>query len=66
MSTLVEIADAARKLTPDERRQLLLQLAESLRAEHQPLPPPRKFSREEMQAWMDEDEADMKRFREGK
>lgn len=66
MSTLVEISNAAQKLTPDERRQLLLELAASLRNERQPLPAPREFSMEEMQSWMDEDEADMKRFREGK
>jgi hypothetical protein len=30
------------------------------------MPEPRKFSRQQMDAWIAEDEADMQRFREGK
>lgn len=63
MSTLTEIANAAKQLTANERRQLLIELAGSLRSENQPLPEPRNFSLEEMESWMDEDERDMKRLR---
>lgn len=59
MSTLVEIEQAALRLTPAERQQLLFSLARALRQE-QALPPPRAFSLDEMTAWMDEDEAAFK------
>jgi len=38
---------------------------ESLRVDQAPLPEPRLFSDEQLQAWMDEDEAAMRRFRAG-
>jgi hypothetical protein len=63
MTTLLEIEAAVRQLSRDERQRLLRILAESLCEPGQTLPPPRKFTREEIQAWIDEDEADMKRFR---
>ena len=59
MSTLVEIEQAALRLTAAERQQLLFALARGLRQE-QPLPAPRQFSLDEMTAWMDEDEAAFK------
>lgn len=65
MSTLVEIEDAAAKLSPAEKQKLLLFLATTLRAERGELPEPRKFSREQVATWIAEDEAEMQRFREG-
>ena len=63
MSTLAEIESAARRLTPDEKRHLLIVVAKMLRDEGQTLPEPRTFSSAEMQAWMDEDERDMNELR---
>lgn len=63
MSTLAEIELAARRLTPAEKQQLLVAVAQSLRQEGKPLPEPRSFSAAEMQAWMDEDERDFKAFK---
>ena len=63
MSTLVEIESAARQLPEIDRQRLLISLMQSLRLTSQPLPPPRLFSLEEMQGWMDEDEADLKSLR---
>ena len=63
MSTLVEIESAAKQLPESDRQQLLISLMQSLRLTSQPLPPPRLFSLEEMQGWMDEDEADLKSLR---
>ena len=65
MSTLAEIEAAADQLLPEEKQELLLFLATRLRAERGALPEPRKFAKEEMEAWIAEDEADMRRLREG-
>ncbi len=65
VSTLDEIEAAADKLLPEEKQELLLFLATRLRAERGAMPGPRKFTREEMEAWIAEDEADMRRLREG-
>jgi hypothetical protein len=66
MSTLAEIEAAADSLSPEQKQELLLFLATRLRAHGTRPPEPRKFSREQMNAWIKEGEADMKRFREGK
>ena len=64
MSTLVEIETAAAALSTGEKAELLLFVAQQLRAEQAPLPEPRLFSDDQLQqAWMDEDEEDMRRFR---
>lgn len=63
MDSLAEIQIAAIRLPPGERQKLLLEIAQSLRAEREPLPEPRRFSPAEMRGWMDEDEQDMKRFK---
>jgi len=63
MSTLVEIESAARSLSPEDKCQLLIFVAQILREEGMPLPEPRTFSSAEMGAWMDEDERDMRDFR---
>jgi hypothetical protein len=65
MSTLAEIEAAVDQLPPEEKQELLLFLAVRLREERGPLPEPRKFTTEEMAAWIAEDEADMRRLREG-
>ena len=65
MSTLAEIESAASALPPREKAELLLFVASQLRAEGAPLPEPRLFSREQIEAWMDEDEEDMRKFRSG-
>jgi hypothetical protein len=65
MSTLQEIESAVRKLSPAEKQQLLMSVAESLRAEGRSLPEPRRFSASQMQAWLDEDEQDMRELRRG-
>ena len=65
MSTLVEIEAAARKLPADQKQQLLMLVAQILREEGRPLPEPRRFGKEEMQGWLDEDERDMERLRGG-
>jgi hypothetical protein len=65
MSTLAEIEAAAESLPIEQKQELLLFLATRLRAEGIRRPVPRKFSREQMDVWIKEDQADMKRFREG-
>ena len=56
---------AAGSLSPADKQQLLLFLAASLRSARRHAPEPRLFVREQLAAWIDEDEADMRRFREG-
>jgi hypothetical protein len=63
MSTLAEIESAAAALPPQEKAELLLFVAGQLRAQGAPLPEPRLFSPGQLQAWMDEDEEDMRKFR---
>ena len=65
MSTLAEIETAADALPPGEKQELLLFLAARLRAPGARPPEPRKFSNEQMAAWIAEDEDDMRRLREG-
>ena len=66
MSKLEEIEAATEALPPEEKQQLMLFLAARLRAEGVKMPEPRKFSSEQMAAWIAEDEADMIRFRKGR
>ena len=65
MSTLAEIESAAAALSAPEKAELLLFVAGQLRAAGAPLPEPRLFSPEQLAAWMDEDEEDMRKFRAG-
>jgi hypothetical protein len=65
MSTLAEIESAAEALAPGEKQELILFLAAHLRRSGVKLPPPRKFSREQIAAWIAEDETEMQRFRQG-
>lgn len=66
MSTLAEIERAADALPPDEKRELLVFLAARLRAEGDRLPEPRQFSRDQIQAWIAQDESDFERFQRTK
>jgi hypothetical protein len=66
MTTLAEIEAAADALSPEQKQELLLFLAARLRAQGVPLPEPRTFSREQVARWIEQDEADMRRFRESK
>jgi len=59
MGNFLEIESAARRLSAEERRRLLLSLAASLREEGRPLPAPRSFTSAEMQSWVKEDEGDL-------
>ena len=61
MKTLDEIERAIEELPPTEKTELLLFVAKSLRGEQAPLPEPRLFSDEKLEAWMDEDEEAMRR-----
>jgi hypothetical protein len=65
MSKLEEIEAAAEALGREEKQQLMLFLATRMRAQGVQLPEPRKFSRDQMAAWIAEDEADMRRFQQG-
>ena len=65
VSTLAEIESAAAALPASEKAELLLFLAGQLRAERASLPEPRLFTPEQIHAWMDEDEEDMRKFRAG-
>jgi hypothetical protein len=65
MSTLAEIESAAEALPPDQKQELFLFLAARLRGAGQ-LPPPRGFSREQIEGWIADDEEGMRRFREGR
>ena len=64
MSTLVEIESAAAALSASEKAELLLFVARQLRKEQAPLPEPRLFTKEQLRSWMDEDEEDMRLFRD--
>jgi hypothetical protein len=64
MSTLAEIEKAAEKLPREQKQELMRFLGAQLLAERANLPEPRQFSREQVQSWITEDEADLKRFRE--
>jgi hypothetical protein len=65
MSTLVEIEQAAVKLPAGEQQQLLRFLLRVVPVNESELPEPRIFSEAEIQGWLAEDEASMRRFREG-
>ena len=53
------------KLPAEEQQQLLRFLLRVVPVTEAELPGPRIFSEEEIQGWLSEDEASMRRFREG-
>jgi hypothetical protein len=61
----MEIEQAAVKLPTDEQQRLLRFLLRVVPVAEAELPAPRQFSEEEIQGWLAEDEASMRRFREG-
>jgi hypothetical protein len=66
MSTLSEIEAAVDALPLSDKQELLLFVAARLREQGGQLPAPRKFSREQLEVWVAEDEADMQRFNDGR
>ena len=66
MSKLNELEAGSEDLTPEEKQQLILFLATRLRAGGSSLPDPRTYSIEQVNGWIAEDEADMRRFQQGK
>jgi hypothetical protein len=66
MSKLMDIEQAAVKLPAEEQQQLLRFLLRVVPVADAELPVPRQFTEEEIQGWLAEDEASMRRLREGK
>ena len=64
MTTLAEIEAAVDALPQNHKEELLLFLATRLRAQTHDLPPPREFTRDQLQCWITEDEAGYHRFLE--
>lgn len=65
MKTLAEIEQAAGRLPAAEQTELLYFLVQRLDQADLPLPAPREFSADQIRQWLDEDGADMERFRRG-
>jgi len=65
MSTLAEIEAAADALPAEQKQELILFLAARLRAGTGELPPPREFSREQIDQWIADDEEGYRRFLDG-
>lgn len=62
MSTLVEIESAAETLSAEQQEQLLFFLAARLRSSSTQTFSLRTFGKEEMDGWLEQDEADMVAF----
>jgi hypothetical protein len=65
MSTLTEIEAAAEALSLEQQEELLVFLAARLRAQGSRTPDPRTFTTEQISSWVSQDEADLRRLREG-
>ena len=65
MSTLAEIEAAADALPAEQKQRLMLFLAARLRAGTEELPPPREFSRKEIEQWIADDGTGYRRFLAG-
>lgn len=63
VSTLMDIEQAAVKLPAEEQQQLLRFLLRVVPVNEAELPGPRNFSGEEIQGWLAEDAASMRRLR---
>jgi hypothetical protein len=61
---LAEIENATESLSAAEKQELLVFLASQLRSERQKTPPPRRFTIEQINAWIAEDEADLQRLKQ--
>ena len=62
MNTLAEIENATESLSPADKQELLLFLATRLLGERLKLLPTRKFSREQIGAWIADDDAARNQF----
>lgn len=62
MSTLAEIEAAADALPAEQKQKLILFLAARLREGASELPPPREFTREQIEKWIADDEQGYHRF----
>jgi hypothetical protein len=65
MTTLTELKAAIDELPSEQQQELFLFLAARFRAGPTQLPPPRKFSRSQIDAWIAEDEEGLRRFLAG-
>jgi len=65
MSTLGEIEQAVDALSAVDKQRLIVFLAARLRAQTQALPVPRTLTREQIDGWIAEDEADLRLLKEG-
>jgi hypothetical protein len=66
MRTLAELERDVESLSPEDKQRLMVFLAARLRADSPRIPPPRTFSRDEIEAWIKEDEEDARALeREG-
>jgi hypothetical protein len=63
MVTLDEIEQAAAGLPPAEKAELMLFLAARMRADGARPPEPRRFSRDQVNQWVSEDESELARFK---
>jgi hypothetical protein len=66
MTTVAEIEKAVTQLPKQDREHLLRVIAASLDAEEPQMPPPRDFSVDQINQWIDKDEQAMRRFKDGK
>lgn len=66
MGSLSDIEAAIDALSEQQKEELFLFLAMRLRGGANELPPPREFSREQLERWIAEDEAGYLRFRTGR
>ena len=65
MSRLQELETAAAQLPAEDRQQLLLFIAMSLRRERAGVSEPKRFTAAEVTSWLTEDKAEMHRFQTG-
>lgn len=63
MSTLAEIERAAAALPPKDKERLMLILGAQLRAERASSTEPRRFTREQIQSWIAQDQAALRQLR---
>ncbi len=66
MGTLSEIEAAIETLTQEQKDELFLFLAARLRTGTGDSPPPREFTREQLERWIADDEAGYLRLRAGR
>ncbi len=65
MSRLLELETAAAQLPAEDREELLMFLALSLRRDRAKAPEPRRFDAAEVAGWLAEDQAELQRFQAG-